>query len=88
MSGPTSNISVLRILDGSGDTQVNWDRDGVASGDPEALAAVREAERIFEKARAGGAAAFQIMPHGPAKRLDHFDPEASEVLVIPAMVGG
>ena len=52
------------------------------------MAAVREAERIFEKARAGGAAAFQIMPKAPARRLNHFDPEASEVLVIPAMVGG
>jgi hypothetical protein len=88
VSDPNSNVSVLRILDGSGDTHVSWDRDGVAAGDPEAMAAVREAERIFEKARAGGAAAFQIMPHGPARRLDRFDPEAKEVLVIPAMVGG
>jgi hypothetical protein len=88
VSVPTSTLSVLRILDGSGDTHVSWDRDGVAAGDPEALAAVREAERIFEKARAGGAQAFQILPQGPARRLDRFDPDAAEVLVIPAMVGG
>jgi hypothetical protein len=88
MSGPAPKLSVLRVLNGSGDTRVSWDYERVTAGDPEAQAAVREAERIFEKARAGGAQAFQILPHGVARRLERFDPSVEEVLVIPQMVGG
>jgi len=81
-------MSTLRILNGRGDTSVQWDRDGVAAGDPEALAAVAEAQRIFAQARAGGAVAFRFRAGKPAERLDTFDPTASEGLIIPAMVGG
>jgi len=78
----------MRVLDGSGDKQVTWEPERAAAGDAEAQAALREAERIFEKARSNGAQAFQILPHGPAQRMVRFDPQVSEVLVIPAMVGG
>jgi hypothetical protein len=84
----TPSLSILRVLNGRGDTSVQWDRDGVAAGDPEALAAVAEAERIFAHARANGAVAFRFRPGQPAERVDTFDPQAAEVLVIPAMVGG
>jgi hypothetical protein len=88
VSDPASKLSVLRVLNGSGDTSVSWDPDRVAAGDPEAQAAVREAERIFHKARADGAQAFQVMPHAPTRRVEQFNPEAEEVLLIPPMVGG
>lgn len=88
MSAPESTVSILRVLNGSGDTRLSWDRERVAAGDSEAQAAVREAERIFEKARASGAQAFKILPNGDSQRIDRFDPEAREVLVVPAMVGG
>jgi len=80
-------MSVLRILNGSGDTSVSWDPEQVGT-DPEASAAVAEAERLFARARAAGAVAFRISADRPATRLDTFDPEAEEILVIPAMVGG
>jgi hypothetical protein len=79
---------VLRILNGSGDTSVSWDAEHLASGDAEAEAAVREAERLFAAARAAGAVAFRVTPGEPATRIHEFDPTAREVLVIPAMVGG
>ena len=60
----------------------------MALGDPEAQAAVREAERIFAKAKASGAQAFRLLPGEPAQRLEAFDPTAESTLVIPAMVGG
>ena len=81
-------LSVLRVLDGSGDRTVQWDRDRLAAGDPEAQAAVREAERIFAQARARGARAFRVLPGRPAERLDQLDPQADQTIVIPPMVGG
>jgi hypothetical protein len=84
----SDNLSVLRILNGSGDTSVTWDPERLAASDPEAEAAVREAERLFAQARASGAVAFRINANEPATRLDAFDPTAKETLVIPAMVGG
>jgi hypothetical protein len=79
--------AVLRILNGSGDTSIAWDPDRLAS-DPEAQAAVQEAERLFAQARANGAVAFRINGDRPATRLNEFDPTAEEILIVPAMVGG
>ena len=84
----TQHLSTLRVLNGSGDTSVQWDRDGVAAGDPEAMAAVAEAERLFARAREEGALAFRMTPGQPGERMDTFDPSASDVLVVPAIVGG
>lgn len=81
-------MSVLRILNGSGDSSVSWDRDRLAASDPEAEAAVQEAERLFAQARANGAVAFRINLDQPATRLNEFDPTAEEILIVPAMVGG
>jgi hypothetical protein len=88
VQNPGSSISILRILDASGDTRVSWDRDGVSAGDTEAQAAVREAERIFDKARASGAQAFRIRPQGDVERIERFDPQAVETFLLPPMVGG
>jgi hypothetical protein len=79
---------VLRILNGSGDTSVSWDPDRLADADAEAEAAVQEAERLFAKARAEGAVAFRINADEPATKLTEFDRTATEILVVPAMVGG
>jgi hypothetical protein len=84
----TSRISTLRVLNGGGDSSIQWDRDRVAVGDPEAVAAVAEAERVFARARATGSLAFRVKRGSPAQRVETFDPTAHEVLVIPAMVGG
>lgn len=45
-------MSVLRVMSRRGDDRVAWDVRQVEVGDPEAVAAVREAERIFSEQRA------------------------------------
>jgi hypothetical protein len=78
----------MRVMDGSGDRQIQWDREQLAAGDPDAQAAVEMAERILQDARARGAQAFRLRPGRPAERLERLDPQAEQVIVIPPTVGG
>ncbi len=78
----------MRILCARGDTVVEWDGQKIETGDPEALEAVREAERIFGEQRARGATAFKVEPNRPAERLDIFDPQAEQIVVVPRVAGG
>lgn len=78
----------LRVLSARGDTAVEWDEKKLEVGDPEALAAVREAERIFEEQRARGATAFKVAPDKPAERIDQFDPKAEQIIIVPRVAGG
>ena len=78
----------MRILSARGDTIVEWDGSKVEAGDPEALAALREAEQIFAEQRTRGATAFRISPDRPAERLDQFDPRADQIVVVPRVAGG
>jgi hypothetical protein len=71
-----------------GDDRITWDRSRVQVGDPEALAAVREAERIFAEERARGATAFKIEPGSPAQRIAEFDKTAEQIVLVPRVVGG
>jgi hypothetical protein len=82
-------MATLRVLNGSGDRQIRWSTQGLADGDAEALAAVREAEQIFARERERGGAAFRVRPGVAAERVHAFDPFAEEdTLLIPPMVGG
>jgi hypothetical protein len=81
-------VSTLRVLSVSGDERVSWDADAVHRGDPEAQAAVREAERIFAAERKRGATAFRVAPGAQPERIDALDPQADEIIVIPPMAGG
>ncbi len=81
-------MAKLHILCGLGDQTVEWDARRIGTGDPEAEAAVREAERIFREQLERGATAFKVVPGEPAVRLDRFDPEADEVIIVPRVVGG
>lgn len=81
-------MGMLRVLSRSGDDQFTWNRAAVEVGDPEALAAVREAERIFEEQRARGATAVRMAPGRPAERIERFDPEAEQIVMVPRVVGG
>jgi len=71
-----------------GDDRVTWDQQKLLIKDAEALAAVREAERIFAQERAKGATAFRIDPGKPAQRIDHFDQTAEQIVLVPRVVGG
>ena len=81
-------MSTLRVLSHLGDAAVSWDAERAATGDPVAEAAVREAERIFAAERARGATAFRVAPGRPAERLEHFDPSADEIVIVPRVSGG
>jgi hypothetical protein len=71
-----------------GDDQVQWDTSRVLDGELDAVAAVREAERIFEQQRAKGATAFKVTKGEAAVRIDQFDPEAEQIMIVPRVVGG
>ncbi len=81
-------MNVLRVLSHLGDSAISWDAERAASGDPEALAAVDEAERIFAAERARGATAFRAMPGRPAMRIERFDPAIGEIILVPRIAGG
>ncbi len=51
-------MGMLRIMSRRGDERVVWDLEKVETSDSEAVAAIREAERIFNEERARGATAF------------------------------
>ncbi len=81
-------MGMLRVMSRRGDDRVNWDQQKVLAGDPEAMAAVREAERIFAQERAKGATAFRVEPGKPIQRIDTFDETAEQIVLVPRVVGG
>lgn len=81
-------MGMLRIISKRGDDRVSWNADKALAGDAEARAAVREAERIFARERAAGATAFRIAADKAPSRLDQFDPQAEQIVMIPRVAGG
>lgn len=81
-------MPTLRVLNAGGDRQVRWDVDQLMRGDPEAKAAVREAELIFQRERARGAVALSVQPGAPAERLEAFDAQVEDTILVPPMAGG
>lgn len=79
---------MLRVMSRRGDDRVTWDKQKVSAGDPEAMAAVREAERIFASERAKGATAFRITGGKPAERIERFDQAAEQIVLVPRVIGG
>ncbi|MBE3559724.1 MAG: hypothetical protein IMW89_10920 [Ktedonobacteraceae bacterium] len=81
-------MGMLRVMSHRGDDRVVWDAKKVEANDPEALAAVREAERIFQEARRKGATAFKVETGKPVERIDRFDHTAEQIVMVPRVVGG
>jgi hypothetical protein len=81
-------MGMLRVMSRRGDDCVTWDSQRVAAGDPKALGAVREAERIFLDESARGATVFRLEPGQAPVRLDQFDQELAQIVVVPRVVGG
>jgi len=71
-----------------GDDRLAWDEQKVLMGDAEAIAAVREAERIFAQERARGATAFRVEGGKPIERIEQFDATAEQIVMVPRVVGG
>jgi hypothetical protein len=83
-----TTVGMLRVMSRRGDDRLSWDEQRVLTGDAEAIAAVREAERIFAQERSKGATAFRIDPGKPIERIEHFDVTAEQIVMIPRVVGG
>ena len=81
-------MGMLRVMSRRGDDRLTWDSQRAALNDSDALAAVREAERIFNEERARGATAFRIEPGKPVERIETFDRTAEQIVVVPRVVGG
>ncbi len=81
-------MGMLRIISKHGDDRMFWKEQDAIAGDAEALAAVREAERIFASERARGATAFRVEAGKPTARLEQFDPHAEQIVMVPRVVGG
>lgn len=81
-------MGMLRVMSKRGDDKVAWDVKKVEVGDPEALAAIREAERIFAEERARGASAFKLETGKAPTRIDTFDQSAEQIVMVPRVVGG
>ena len=72
-------MGMLRIISKRGDERLRWNGQDALAGDVEALAAIREAERIFARERARGATAFRVEPGKPVERLEQFDAQVSQL---------
>ncbi len=81
-------MGMLRVMSRRGDDRIAWDEQRVETGDPEALAAVREAERIFREQRGAGSTAFRVESGRTLVRIDEFDQTAEQIVMVPRLVGG
>ena len=81
-------MATLYVLSSRGDRRVTWAPRNVEAGDPDALAAIAEAEAIFTRERNRGSSAFKVIDGEPAQRIDTFDRTAEEIVIIPRMAGG
>ncbi len=81
-------MGMLRIISCRGDDRRLWNEQDALAGDAEAIAALREVERIFAQERARGAMAFRVEPGKSIERLGQFDPQASQIIMVPRVVGG
>jgi len=81
-------VGMLRVMSRRGDDRIVWDSKRVEMYDPDAVAAVREAERIFYEERKKGATAFKVEPGKAVERIDKFDRTAEQIVLVPHVVGG
>jgi len=81
-------MGMIRVISRRGDDRVHWNEQDALTGDAEALAAIREAEQIFARERARGATAFRVEPGKPVERVEQFDAQATQIVMVPRVIGG
>ncbi|WP_236023117.1 hypothetical protein [Dictyobacter formicarum] len=79
---------MLRVMSRRGDDRIIWDAQKVEAQDAEAVAAIKEAERIFTEERKKGATAFKVEQGKTVERIDKFDRTAEQIVLVPRVVGG
>jgi hypothetical protein len=81
-------VGMLRVMSRRGDDRIIWDSKKAQAKDPEAMAAIREAERIFNEERVRGATTFRVETGKPVERIEKFDRTAEQIVIVPRVVGG
>jgi hypothetical protein len=81
-------VGMLRVMSRRGDDRIIWDSRKAEANDPEAMAAIREAERIFNEERVRGATTFKVENGKAAERIEKFDRTAEQIVIVPRVVGG
>ena len=81
-------MGMIRVISRRGDDRVHWNEQDALTGDAEALAAIEEAEQIFARERARGATAFRVEPGKPVERVEQFDAQATQIVMVPRVIGG
>ncbi len=81
-------MGMLRVISKRGDDRVHWTEQDALAGDAEASAAIGQAECIFARERARGATAYRLEAGKPVERLEQFDPQASQIIMVPRVAGG
>lgn len=81
-------MGMLRVMSRRGDDRIIWDSRKAEANDPEAMAAIREAERIFNEERARGATTFKVETGKTTERIEKFDRTAEQIVIVPRVVGG
>jgi hypothetical protein len=79
---------MLRIMSRRGDDRIVWDDRKAETNDLETVAAIREAERIFNEERSRGSTAFRVESGKTVERIDKFDRTAEQIVIVPRVVGG
>lgn len=75
-------MSMLEVMDGSGDTKILWSRDN-----PDEVEVARTA---FNSLRAKKFNAFKIVGKdgSQGEQITEFDPNLERIIMVPAMRGG
>ena len=81
-------MGMLRVMSRRGDDRITWDSKKAETNDPEAMAAIREAERIFNEERVRGATTFKVETGKSAERIEKFDRTAEQIVIVPRVIGG
>lgn len=71
----------MNVMDASGHTRVTWNKNVPTE--------VAIAKAAYEQAVKGGAQGFSVRSDGSqGRRLDSFDPNAEEIMMVPRLQGG
>ncbi len=67
---------------------MQWNEQDALAGDAQAIAAIREAEHTCAHKRSRDATAFRLEAGKPAERLEQFDPQTAQMILVLRVVGG
>ncbi|MGZ3624702.1 MAG: hypothetical protein ACXVB7_16575 [Ktedonobacteraceae bacterium] len=81
-------MGMVRVISKRGDDRMQWNEQDDQASDAEAMAAIRETERIFTRERARGATAFLVEAVKQVERVEQFDPQAGKIILVPRVIGG